>query len=153
MYGNPAAMSLERERLGIPPGGHHVGLDPNDPMVCRPDTRPDRILLNVSIIIAIALSFSLPRVLQFPYQMAAAHSSASAAAAASTSAAAAAAAAAAASSSQQQPPPDVAGFQLPREFVFGSYADGFATSTVSVEWSVVDGLYTHTNTHTFCSRL
>lgn len=29
---NPAALSqLERERLGIPP--HHVGLDPNDPMV------------------------------------------------------------------------------------------------------------------------
>lgn len=32
LYGNPAAMSMERERLGIPPG-HHVGMDPNDPMV------------------------------------------------------------------------------------------------------------------------
>lgn len=32
LYGNPGAMSLERERLGIPPG-HHVGMDPNDPMV------------------------------------------------------------------------------------------------------------------------
>lgn len=32
LYGNPAAMSLERERLGIPPA-HHVGMDPNDPMV------------------------------------------------------------------------------------------------------------------------
>lgn len=32
LYANPAAMSqLERERLGIPP--HHVGLDPNDPLV------------------------------------------------------------------------------------------------------------------------
>lgn len=33
LYGNPAAMSLERERLGIPPAHH--GMDPNDPMVVR----------------------------------------------------------------------------------------------------------------------
>lgn len=33
MYGNPGALTpLERERLGLPPT-HHVGLDPNDPMV------------------------------------------------------------------------------------------------------------------------
>lgn len=38
MYGNPAAMSLERERLGIPPGHH--GLDPNDPMVSRDPAIP-----------------------------------------------------------------------------------------------------------------
>lgn len=32
LYGNSAAaMSLERERLGIPPSHH--GMDPNDPMV------------------------------------------------------------------------------------------------------------------------
>lgn len=43
---NPAAAAamsqLERERLGIPP--HHVGLDPNDPMVSALTTNPIKLI-------------------------------------------------------------------------------------------------------------
>lgn len=104
MYGNPAAMSLERERLGIPPGHH--GLDPNDPMVSRSSSAL-LVIFNIDRVFYFVFFFSLCLLPLFsPSDLlppALIHHLA------------------------QQQPQEVAGFQLPREFVF---------NVASVEWSV-----------------